>query len=136
MTKYYLDTCILIDYYEKRGTNGEIALILINKINHDKDLAIYSDLHIIELKRLGYSYKEVNSIFRIFFNTIKVHINKNQIDEANRLVKYLKIPRKDALHAILSRDNESILVSHDAHFQLLKYLINIKRPLELIEFSF
>jgi len=55
MIKYYLDTSILLDFYEKRGINSEIALVLINKIIKSDILVIYSDLHILELKKLGYN---------------------------------------------------------------------------------
>lgn len=136
MTKYYLDTCVLLDYYEKRGKNGEIALKLINKINERQDFVIYSDLHIIELKKLDYKYKEINGIFKVFNSIIKAHVNNEQLNEAKILVNHIKIPRKDALHAVIARDNEAILISHDKHFELLKYLIEVKTPLELVEFSF
>ena len=133
MTKYYLDTSILLDYYEKRGRNGEIALILINKIRSE-DILIYSDAHVMELKGLGYSKNEINKILMILKSGIKhVHINKGQLEEARRLISYIRIPVRDALHAILARDNEAILVSNDKHFQLLKYIVEIKKPLELTE---
>lgn len=137
MLKYYLDTSVFLDYYEKRGRNGEIALLLINKIKIDNILLLYSDVHIMELKGLGYNKNEISKILRLLKLGIKqVHVNKEQIEEARRLINYIKIPVRDALHAIIARDNEAILVSNDKHFQLLKYITEVRTPLELTEFLF
>ena len=131
--KYYLDTSILLDYYENRGSNGRQALALILKILKDNSLLIFSDLHIKELKNLHYSSVEINSVINIFKpNVVRAHINKNQIAEARRMKEQINIPLSDILHSIISRDNESILVYRDHHFEKLKYLITIKKPEELL----
>ena len=38
----------------------------------------------------------------------------------------------DAMHAILSRNNEAILVSRDRDFQRLKYIIEVRSPEDLL----
>lgn len=63
--EFYFDTSIWIDFHEKRGNNGELALKLLTKII-ENDLKIgYSDLNIKEFKHLGYTKDEINSILRI-----------------------------------------------------------------------
>ncbi|MBS3174787.1 PIN domain-containing protein [Candidatus Woesearchaeota archaeon] len=132
MIKYYLDTSILLDFYEKRGINSEIALVLINKIIKSDILVIYSDLHILELKKLGYNREEIKCIINIAENNKIVHINKAQAEEGRRMQKYIKISYRDILHALIARDNEAILIYTDKHFEKLKYLIEIKKSQELI----
>ncbi|MBU1321694.1 MAG: PIN domain-containing protein [Nanoarchaeota archaeon] len=56
MTKYYLDTCIWIDYFEDRKDNfrplGDWAFRLIKKIITDENVIIISDLVWFELRKL------------------------------------------------------------------------------------
>ena len=134
MVKYYLDTSIWLDYYEKRGRNGEIALALISKILNENEIIIYSDFHINELKSLSYKLNEIRGIVRVAKpNNIEfVHTNRDQLEEAKRIKKYIKIPIKDIIHCIIAKDNEAILVYTDKHFEKLRYLIDIKKPIELI----
>ena len=134
MVKYYLDTSIWLDHYEKRGRNGEIALALISKILNENEIIIYSDFHINELKSLSYKLNEIRGIVRVAKpNNIEfAHTNREQLEEAKRIKKYIKIPIKDIIHSIIARDNEAILVYTDKHFEKLKYLIDIKKPIELI----
>lgn len=51
--KYYLDTCIWIDYWENRTDNlrpiGEFAFKFLNSLEDD-DIIYYSDFTIRELK--------------------------------------------------------------------------------------
>ena len=135
MTEYfYFDTSIWIDFHEKRGKNGEFALKLILKIiNEDLKIA-YSDLHIKEFKYLNYTQDEINSILRIIKpNNIKrIHIYKEQKEEAKKLAIQRDVPKKDALHAILSKDNNLQLISRDHHFDRLKDIITIKLPEDFI----
>ncbi len=105
--KFYLDTSIWLDFYEKRGENGENALKLIEKLVNENKIILYSDIIIRELKKLGYSQYEIYEIFRIAKpnNIKKVHVYKEQTDEAEPIALKKKIPKRDVLHAILARDN-------------------------------
>ncbi len=131
--RYYLDTSIWLDYYEKRGQNGENALCLLLKIIKSKEVVLVSDLHITELKGLGYTIDEIHNIFRIVKpnNVRRVHIGKEQINEARHLALSKEIPKRDALHAILARDNEALMVATDKHFEKLLDVVETKRPEEL-----
>ena len=137
MTKYYLDTCIWIDYFENRSDRfrplGEWAFFLIKKIIQDDDLIIYSDLVEEELQVI-YSEKEIKKIFSIAPKEILVKVSNSikQLKEAIHYSKRFNIPKKDALHAVLARDNEAILVTRDKHFYELTRDIIVKKPEELI----
>lgn len=127
---FYLDTSIWLDFYEKRSVNGELALKLILKIINEDLKVGYSDLHIKEFKNLDYSQNEINSIFSIVKpNNIKhVHIYREQTEEAKKIARQRNVPRKDALHAILARNNNLQLISRDEHFEKLKDISIAKKP--------
>lgn len=134
MERYYLDTSIWLDYYEKRGRNGEAALKLIDKTVEENGIIGYSDLNLLELKGLGYSPMQINEIFRAAKpkNSMILHITSGQIEEAKRIAKARKVPRKDALHAILCRDYDFQLIARDMHFEKLKDVAYAKKPEEII----
>ena len=133
MNIYNLDTSVLLDYYEKRGKNGEDALNLILRIIQEDSKIILSDLHINEFKNLGYNLNQINDIFSIAKpnNILRVHLHKAQLAEAHKIALEKEVPKKDALHAILARDNFAIMVSKDRHFGKLKHLTETKKPEEV-----
>ena len=135
MARYYLDTSIWLDYYEKRGANGEIATKLIEKLLLNNNQIFFSDMHIIELKHLGYTIEAIKNIISIANKrkaVTKVHISGKQFEEATLIAGIRKVPRGDALHAILCRDNECQFVTGDKDFQKLKDVTQSKKPEELI----
>jgi len=132
--EYYFDTSIWIDFYEKRGRNGEAALQLILKVIEEDSKIAYSDLHIREFKRLGYTQEGINLIFNIVkpHNIKHVHIWRTQIDEAKNIARQRNLPKKDALHAILARDNELQLMARDYHFEKLRDITIANKPEDFI----
>ena len=135
MAIYNLDTSILLDIYEKRGRNGEYAKKLILKIIEENSKIICSDLHITELKHLNYTLEEINLIFQIAKpnNIIRTHTDKKQKEEAVNVAFKLNIPKGDALHAIIARDNNAIMVSRDHDFEKLKQIVEVKKPEDLVK---
>jgi len=133
-SEFYFDTSIWLDFYEKRGKNGENALQLIMKIIKKDLITAYSDLTIKELKHLNYSQNQINEIFSIvkLENIKRIHIYKEQREEASKLAKIRNVPKRDALHAILSRDNHLQLISRDRHFEKLKDISKAGLPEEFI----
>ena len=131
---FYFDTSVWLDFHEKRGNNGELALKLIIKIVDENLKIAYSDLNVKEFKNLSYTQDEINSILRVAKpNNIKhVHIFKEQLEEANKLARQRNVPKKDALHAILARDNNLQLISRDNHFEKLRDVSVAKKPEDFI----
>jgi predicted nucleic acid-binding protein len=136
MKKYYIDTAIWRDLHENRQDKfrplGEWAFQFIKKIIEKKDVVLYSELVVDELSK-DYNEQEIKQIFEIVASTNLlnyVYINNNQIAEAKKLAKI--IPFADALHAILARDNNAILITRDRHFESLYGFVEIHKPEELL----
>lgn len=135
--KYYLDTCIWIDYFEDRTDNfrplGERAFRLIKKILSESDLIMYSDIVDKELHK-RYSLEKIQKLQGIIppEALITVISTTKQLQESIILSRKLNIPKQDALHAILAKDNNAILISRDKHFYELEKQIQIKKPEDLI----
>ncbi len=134
MTDFYLDTSIWLDFYERRGVHGEAALELIRKIIMENHRIVYSDLVIRELKHLGYPQDEIIKLFSIgkSLHIQRIHIYKEQIEEAKKIALQRHVPKGDALHAILARDNDAILISYDQDFEWLGDITICKNPEEIM----
>jgi hypothetical protein len=135
-TKYYLDTCIWRDYFENRKDRfrplGEWALFLLNMIIDDDNLILYSNLVLDELRK-KYDEKTISNLFKPFENYLfKVGMSRQQMLEASRISNSLYIPFADALHAILARDNNAILITRDKHLFKLQNMVEVATPEELL----
>jgi predicted nucleic acid-binding protein len=132
--KYYFDTSIWLDIHEKRGYNGEVAKKLMEKIINKDFITVYSDFVVRELKQLGYSEHEINTILSIAKpdHIKRVHLTKEQVIEAKKLFKKRDAPLGDIFHTILARDHEAQLVSRDRDFEKLKDIAEAKLPEDLI----
>lgn len=135
--EYIIDTSIWVDLYEDRkGYNneplGDYAFELLVKIKAQEKVIVLTDLLIKELETL-YSIAEINGIFNPFNKIIKkVIATEKQREEAKEIAKERDIPAGDALHAIVARDNNSILVTRDKHFRKLEDVSKHCKPEELI----
>jgi len=135
--KYYIDACIWKDYIENRSDRfrplGDWALEIIKKIIRENGFFILSD-HLIKELKVQYSQEELDKFFEIIPEQliIKIETNEKQAKEAFRLKTKLNIPFGDALHAVLARDNNAVLISRDKHFYELTKEIIIKKPEDLI----
>ena len=134
-SKYYVDTAIWRDLHENRKDKsknlGELAFGLFVKIRSNKEKIVYSDFVVEELSRaydeqiIGKLFKNVSALLE------KVEISEKQMKEAAVLSKELNIPFGNALHGVLARDNNAIMVTRDKHFKKLKDKIVVKKPEEL-----
>ena len=137
--KYYLDTCIWRDHYEDRvGPQGrplgKYASELFVKIMKNKDTIIFSTHIIYEMKK-AFASEEVEEMFHVLYIMKilqNVEITKVDWDEARRLAEEREVSRSDALHAILARNNNAILVTQNIKdFEKFADMILIKRPEEI-----
>jgi hypothetical protein len=135
--RFYIDSSIWMDIYEdRRGYFDEpfaqFGLHLLESILAKKDTLIITDTLIDELK-FYYSPEELNGMFAPFQAlTEKIFATKEQKDEAEKLAYERKVPRGDALHAVLSRDHNLVLVARDKHFLDLEDISEHHKPEELI----
>ena len=130
---FYLDTSIWVDHYLERGENGQVALKLILKIIDEHSVVVFSNYVEKELKDIGFSQDEINSLLRMVKpNHLKrVQVTKEQFEEARRLSKQRDVPLGDAIHAVLARDHDAQLVSRDWDFEKLKDITNVQKPQKL-----
>ena len=135
--EYIIDTSIWVDIYEDRkGYNneplGDYAFNLLVKIKAQEKIIVLTDFLIKELETL-YSVAEINGMFKPFEKIIKKIIaTEKQREESKKIAKERDVPAGDALHAIVARDNDLILVTRDRHFRKLEDLSKHYKPEELI----
>lgn len=136
--RFYFDTSIWLDFLEERNEpnmpKSDWARKLVAKIIRKGDVIVYSDVVLMELEDEGYSIFDVEDLFFVLKqNLVFVESTNTEIKRAKDLASKRSVPNGDALHALIARDNNSIFVSLDRHFQLLKDIVKIKKPQELIE---
>ena len=135
--EYIIDTSIWVDLYEDRkGYNneplGDYAFKLLVKIKAKESAIVLTDFLVKELETL-YSIEEINGMFKPFEKIIKKIIaTEKQREEAKKIAKERDVPAGDALHTIVSRDNDLILVTRDRHFRKLEDISKHYKPEELI----
>jgi predicted nucleic acid-binding protein len=134
MMRFYIDTCIWIDFIEDReGFNdepiGEYAHKLLAHLRRCKYVIIINDFLFEELN----AYYDENEIMTLlsFFKTKNCSISLKQKEEAEELSDNISIPYGDALHAVLARDNGTVLVTRDKHFRKIEWLTT-RTPEEII----
>lgn len=135
--KYYLDTSIWLDFFENRNEpnlpKGDWAHKLLNKITNNNYKAVYSDIVILELGAAGYQSHEIQNLFqKITPILIFAECTEKQAGKAKDLSSKRDIPKGDALHALIARDNKATLVTLDNHFKKLIDITKPKRPQDLI----
>ena len=135
--EYIIDTSIWVDLYEDRkGYNneplGDYAFNLLVKIKAKESAIVLTDFLIRELETI-YSVAEINGMFKPFEKIIKKIIaTEKQWEEAKKIAKERDVPAGDALHAIIARDNDLILVTRDRHFRKLEDISKHYKPEDLI----
>ena len=134
--KYYLDTSIWMDYYEDRQDPskdiGELAFKLLCRLLASNSTIVVSSFLLRELE-VTYFLDRIRGLALPFEKLMqRVDVSDNQREEAKRIAEERNLPKGDALHAILARDNNAILVSRDKHFELLTDICEVKKPEEVI----
>ena len=138
--RLYFDTHIWVDYWLNRrsGLNpiGEFASRLISETLAGKYTILISEVVCNELGSLRLSepivLKQVFAPLIAANKLLHVSVILKQKQEGRRISFKRNIPYADALHAILSRDNEAILVSRDTHHALTEDIVHSAKPEDLI----
>ncbi|MGV8141832.1 MAG: PIN domain-containing protein [Candidatus Woesearchaeota archaeon] len=115
--RYYFDTCIWIDYLNERD---KYVVDVVFKIFATHQV-IVSKVVLKELERFIPGANILN-----LKNVILVEIVDTQKILASNLSKKYSIPLADAVHAIVARDNDAILLTRDKHFLKLTGLGEIR----------
>jgi predicted nucleic acid-binding protein len=137
----YLDTHIFVDFWNERVDKmrplGEFAYELLRETISCKHNLLFSDLIIAELTNsCGLTEHDIwNELFSDVIRAgklSKVQITENQKQEARDMAARLNIPRSDALHAILAKDNNAVLVSRDHHHESVRDFVKVLAPEDII----
>ena len=134
--KYYIDSCIWIDYIENRSDNfrplGEWAFKFLKKIVADEDEVIISD-HLIEELLEKYPPEKIESIIKIIPETLKINVksNKSIMIYGFKIENEHRLHFSDALHISLAKTHDAIFITRDKHFELIDF-IKIRKPEDLI----
>jgi predicted nucleic acid-binding protein len=135
--KYYLDSCIWRDFLENRADNyrplGDWALALIKKIIAEEGTFVISEIVIKEL-RSRFTRNQLNPIYAAIPNALILNTTHTtiQLIYARKLQLQRNIPLPDALHAVIARDCDAILITRDRHFVELQDIVEIKKPEDLL----
>ncbi|MEK6889304.1 MAG: PIN domain-containing protein [Nanoarchaeota archaeon] len=135
--RFYFDTSIWLDFLENRNEpnfpKSEWVKALVEKITREESKIILSDTNILELECVGCSRYEIEDLFgHLKQRIVYVESKENQIGKAKDLSAKRKIPKRDALHAILARDNHAFLITFDEHFKELADILKSHRTDEFI----
>lgn len=134
--RYYLDTSIWLDFFETRDEphmpKGLWAHELLKCIIQNDSRIIYSDIILLELNSAGYPLEEIEQRLQHLRPVlIFVEATSKQIGKAIDLSQKREIPKGDALHALIARDNKAIMVTLDRHFQKLLDITKLKGPRDI-----
>ncbi|MBI4450527.1 type II toxin-antitoxin system VapC family toxin [Candidatus Woesearchaeota archaeon] len=135
--RYYLDTSIWRDFFEERDEPNfpktTIAHQLLVKTVLNDCHIIVSDMVVCELESAGYAQAEVENLFAPLKPVLLfVEATEKQVGKAKDLAAKRDVPKGDALHALIARDQKAVLVTYDGDFQKLLDIAKAKTPRELI----
>ena len=136
-TVYYFDTGIWLDLWELRDEpnfpKGTWAQKLLNKIIGENGKIIYSEVTLLELGVVGYSTYDIAELFRPLQRILEfVESSEKQMNRANDLAATRQVPKRDILHALIAKEQRAALITYDRHFQILRDIIEPKRPRDFI----
>ena len=134
---YYLDTSIWLDFFENRDEpnlpKGTWARELVNKVIKDGNKILFSDNNILELINIGYSEFEIEKLLQSLKPIITfIESTEKETGKAKDLAQKRDVPKRDALHALIARDNNAILITLDNHFKKLIDITKFHSPREFI----
>ncbi len=133
---YYLDTSIWLDFFEERDEpnfpKSIFAKRLLQLVISQSYKIVYSDLVLFELQSAGYTWYELNTMFKPFTSfLVFVEATVKQVGRAKDVASRRNIPKNDVLHSLIARENKAVLVTFDQHFQELCDIVKVKNTKEL-----
>lgn len=134
--RFYLDTSIFIDYFENRSDHfrplGELAFRLLDFIRSKNHALLVSDKVFAELSSY-YKEDDIKLLLKPFWAAIvMITATATNVKEAVQIACERNLPKGDAIHALLAREHNAILIARDRHFEQLRDIANIRKPEEII----
>ena len=135
MQKFYLDTNIWLDYFENRSDGlsplGEFAFQFLKNCITFNCKIYYSNFILFELKNKLSENDFFKNVDFIKENLVFIESTKDDWNKAQNLNENITLHSADALHLILAKNNDCILITRDKHFDFVD-LIEIKKPEEVV----
>ena len=132
--RFYVDTSVWLDFLEDRADGirplGELAFQFFKKCVESECTIIYSELVVSELKEFKQSFEE--AISNIGLRAVEAVISGKQKNEAKSVARHAGVSPNDALHSILARDNNAIVITRDRHFEELRTIAESRFPEQVI----
>lgn len=137
MMRLYFDTSIWLDLFENRDEpmipKSSYVKELLRKIIRDNDRIIVSDLVFEELQGLGYSFFDIETLFKPLQPLLcNVEATPKQYGKAKDISQKRDVPFIDAVHALVARDYAATFITRDRHFQALCDIVRTAKPEALI----
>jgi len=133
MKKFYLDTNIWLDYFQNRSDGlkpiGEFAFQFLKSCLNSECEIYYSNFVIKELRHI-FTVSEIEEFLKIVKDKLVfVEANPFDLDEARIISRQYSLHYADAIHLVLAKKSECILITRDKHFDQIS-LIEIFKPEE------
>lgn len=136
--RFYIDTCVWRDHHEDRVGKGGRDLgkessQMLWRIIKNKNTIIFSDIVIRELQNY-YLEEDVKQLFTWLATLTSTEFIESTINIRKTAMKIggeRDVPANDALHALLAKESESVLVTQDKDFEKLKDIVTAKKPSEV-----
>ena len=143
ITKLYLDSNIFLNvWFEEMVRLGEVFYTskkLLDEIINCKYLLVISELTIKELSKktdlpIDIVYDEYLKIYKMVDKLTIVKVTKKIAEDAVYLSSSYGIHKTDALHAMMAKSNDCILITRDVELRCAasKYGIATFRPEEIL----
>ncbi len=135
--RFYLDTSIWRDYFEDRTDSirplGELVASFLQECRARGCKILYSDLILRELSNV-FSLEQIRNFFSAFEdNLVQVKPSVVQRLEGESIARERpETHSADALHAVMARDHQAVLVARDHGFECLRDLVEVRKPEEVI----
>lgn len=132
MDPVYIDTAIWRDFFEDRKDAqkdlGKIAEDFLMALLEHATPIILSGIVMRELRQV-YSAEELHSLLARFQpQVIAIEPSTDQFYEAHDISLRKNVPFGDALHAVMARDHQAILITRDKDFRRLCDVCPVQKP--------
>jgi len=139
MKSYYVDTCIYLNLWKKEIDEekdlGELAKNFFEKIENEDSVIYYSGFLLKELLFLlsTEEYLQKRELFDSSPNFKKIILTREEHKLSSKISKDKGVSLYDAIHMLLAKKTNSILVTRDKELIQLaeNYSVEVKRPEEL-----
>jgi len=135
--RLYFDTSIWLDIFEDRDEpmmpKSSYAKELLELCVKQQCTISISRVVFDEMQTLGYSVFDLDELFKpLRCLLVFLEPTERQFGKAKDLSAKRNIPLRDAMHALIARDQRATLVTRDRHFQVLRDIVPSVRPEDII----